>query len=182
METPARRDFRLQLRDRSTLPYPRLHIPLHCVRPVSISSVKPSPEISNRPRGSRFPALIAQTASAPIRTPSASLLRCVARRLGERWQVPRGTGQTNMDLRKTLISVLWILLLKLEEDCHAEEGMWKRVYVWGFFFLGGLVFTQTALRSGQRWSTGVRGGDSLAFAPVRWGEAGALFPMVRCHE
>ncbi|XP_042362018.1 ephrin type-A receptor 7 [Plectropomus leopardus] len=26
-----------------------------------------------------------------------------------------------MDLRKTLISVLWILLLNLEEDCHAEE-------------------------------------------------------------
>ncbi|XP_041812017.1 ephrin type-A receptor 7-like [Chelmon rostratus] len=26
-----------------------------------------------------------------------------------------------MDLRKTLISVLWILLLKLEDDCHAEE-------------------------------------------------------------
>ncbi|XP_038581417.1 ephrin type-A receptor 7 [Micropterus salmoides] len=26
-----------------------------------------------------------------------------------------------MDPRKTLISVLWILLLKLEEDCHAEE-------------------------------------------------------------
>ncbi|XP_049890873.1 ephrin type-A receptor 7-like [Epinephelus moara] len=26
-----------------------------------------------------------------------------------------------MDLRKTLISVLWILLLNLKEDCHAEE-------------------------------------------------------------
>uniref|UniRef100_A0A671VBQ9 Ephrin type-A receptor 10 n=1 Tax=Sparus aurata TaxID=8175 RepID=A0A671VBQ9_SPAAU len=26
-----------------------------------------------------------------------------------------------MDLRKTLISVLWILLVNLEEDCHAEE-------------------------------------------------------------
>lgn len=34
-----------------------------------------------------------------------------------------------MDLRKTLISVLWILLVNLEEDCHAEEGMWGRVCV-----------------------------------------------------
>lgn len=34
-----------------------------------------------------------------------------------------------MDLRKTLISVLWILLLKLEEDCNAEEGMWMFVLV-----------------------------------------------------
>ena len=40
-----------------------------------------------------------------------------------------------MDLRKTLISVLWILLLNLDEDCHAEEGMWKkkRVSVCGCF-------------------------------------------------
>lgn len=32
-----------------------------------------------------------------------------------------------MDLRKTLISVLWILLLNEVKDYNAEEGMWKKI-------------------------------------------------------
>lgn len=67
-----------------------------------------------------------------------------------------------MDLRKTLISVLWILLLKQVEDCQAEEGMWKYEFLSFFFFHGWDV----AAAGGGGRQTDVRGGDSLASALV----------------
>lgn len=63
-ENTWREDSRLQFLDRSTLQYPLLRVPLHCARSMSISPSEPSPEISNRPRGSPDPALLAQTAFA----------------------------------------------------------------------------------------------------------------------
>lgn len=54
---------------------------------------------------------------------SASVVRCVARSLESDATEPRAAGHANMDLRRVLGSVLWILLLNIEGDCHAEEGM-----------------------------------------------------------
>lgn len=59
----------------------------------------------------------------------SAAVRCA--QAGERWEEPRGTGQRNMDPRKTLLPLLWILLLKLEEDCCAEEGMWEAPCAFG---------------------------------------------------
>lgn len=67
VETPARRDFKLLLRDRSALRDPRLRRLLHCARLLSIVLTKPPPEISNSAAGAVCPALIAQTASPPFR-------------------------------------------------------------------------------------------------------------------
>lgn len=85
----------------------------------------PPPEVWNKPCACHIRALFAQTASF---APSSSGVRlcCGALRAGQtgqRWQEPRGTGQTNMDLRKTMMTVLWILLLNPVEDSHAEEGV-----------------------------------------------------------
>lgn len=164
--------FRMPSLDRWNRLYPRLHISLHCARSVSISSTKPSPEISNRPCGSQHLPLFAQTASAPTNRECVSAaVRCA--QAGERWQVPRGTGQTNMDLRKTLISLLWILLLNHLEDCHTEEGMWKHMV---FFFLPLIGCSQTGSRSWQRRSTDrMSAADSLVFALVlSWNQVHAL--------
>lgn len=67
VETPARRDFKLLLRDWSVLRDPPLRRPLHCARPLSILLTKPPPEISNSAAGAVCPALIAQAASPPFK-------------------------------------------------------------------------------------------------------------------
>ena len=130
---------------------PRLHIPPHCVLLMSITVMEPSPEIWNRACGSPAPALFAQTASAPL-WHWVRLCGCACAQAGEKWPEPRGPGQTNMELPKTLISVLWILFLNTVKDCHGEEGTWKP------------TLCQTGVHgSGAR----VRAGESLAAAPVR---------------
>lgn len=49
--------------------------------------------------------------------------QCGAQGLERDDKSPAELDRQNMDLRKTLVSVLWILMLNIEEDCHAEEGM-----------------------------------------------------------
>lgn len=93
----------------------------------------------------------------PRRRPLDSNPECVSAAVrcaqaGERWQEPRGTGQTNMDLRKTLISVLWILFVNLVEDSHSEEGRWKRA------FYGSLVSKLVSAADSDYRRTDVRGG------------------------
>lgn len=67
VETPARRDFKPLLRDRSVLRDPPLRRARHCAPPLSIALTKPPPEISNSAAGAPRPALIAQTASPPFK-------------------------------------------------------------------------------------------------------------------
>lgn len=57
-----------------------------------------------------------------------------------------------MDPRKALLPLLWILLLKLEEDCCAEEGMCA---------LGRALFPETVRRGASP--------VSLAHLRLSWG-------------
>lgn len=66
-----------------------------------------------------------------------------------------------MDLRRTLVLALWILLLKLEEDCRAEEGMWRRarclflVSLFASIFVGVLLMLGVfaSLTAAVEWRT-----------------------------
>ena len=83
-----------------------------------------------------------------------------------------------MDLRKTLVSVLWILLLNIEEECLAEEGMWKKkcgVFVVVLPKSETVAAAAVAAQIDRQMSA-----DSLAF--VLWGEAGAFLPLMRGDE
>ena len=57
----------------------------------------------------------------------------------ERWPELRDAGQSNMELFKTLISVLWMLLLNGNKGCYAEEGMWKPIICFLFSPTGRLI-------------------------------------------
>lgn len=134
VETPARRDLKLLLRDRSFRCAPRLRGPLDCARSLSIVLANPPPELSNSAARAPRPALIAQTASAPFR--HGVHLCCCALRAGWRamkraprnWPEKHGSPENAASAALDIITEAGRRLLR--RGRYGRDPVWFWLFCW----------------------------------------------------